>query len=279
MKLNIFIAIAMALVISSCQDSKNNTDKSTTMDSSKTSVNIKEDSVTYNEGGTNMKGYVAYNDNNKGKMPAVLVVHEWWGLGDYTRSRAKQLAELGYIAMAVDMYGDGKNAANPGEAQALAMPFYKDPQLAYSRLNAAINKIKTYAQTDTTQIAAIGYCYGGYVVLNAAKLGADLKGVVSFHGNLTGVAPDKQKLKAKILVCHGAADKFVKQEEVDAFKHAMDSAGITYTFKSYPDATHAFTNPASTANGKKFSMPIEYNAAADSSSWNDMKTFFGTIFK
>ena len=279
MKLNIFIAIAMALVISSCQDSKNNTDKSTTMDPSKTSVNIKEDSVTYNEGGTNMKGYVAYNDNNKGKMPAVLVVHEWWGLGDYTRSRAKQLAELGYIAMAVDMYGDGKNAANPGEAQALAMPFYKDPQLAYSRLNAAINKIKTYAQTDTTQIAAIGYCYGGYVVLNAAKLGADLKGVVSFHGNLTGVAPDKQKLKAKILVCHGAADKFVKQEEVDAFKHAMDSAGITYTFKSYPDATHAFTNPASTANGKKFSMPIEYNAAADSSSWNDMKTFFGTIFK
>ena len=278
MKINTLIAITISIAAVSCNDSKSNVDKSTTMDSSKTSMYIKEDSITYSEGGTNMKGYVVYDDQSKAKRPAVLVVHEWWGLGDYTRSRAKQLAELGFIAMAVDMYGDGKNGSNPAEAQALAMPFYKDPQLAYTRLNAAINKIKTYPQTDTSQIAAIGYCYGGNVVLNAAKLGADLKGVVSFHGNLTGVAPDKQKLKAKILICHGASDKFVKQEEVDAFKHAMDSAGIAYTFKSYPDATHAFTNPASTANGKKFSMPIEYNAAADSSSWNEMKSFFGKIF-
>jgi dienelactone hydrolase len=145
-------------------------------------------------------------------------------------------------------------------------------------LDAAINKLKTYAQTDKENIAAIGYCYGGFVALNAAKLGADLKGVVSFHGNLSGAPINKDLLKAKILVCHGEADDFVNKE-VEPFKKAMDSAGVDYTFKSYPNATHAFTNPAATQKGKKFKMPIAYNAAADSASWNDMKNFFNRIFK
>ena len=278
MKLNLFLGIAVTLSAVACNDSKT-TDKSTTMDSSKTTMNIKEDSVTYSDGSINLKGYISYDDNNKGRRPAVLIVPEWWGLGNYTRGRAKQLAELGYIAMALDMYGDGKIAADPKEAQALAMPAYKDPTITLTRVNAAMNKLKEYTQTDTGKIAAMGYCYGGFVVLNAAKLGADLKGVVSFHGNLTGVPVDKQKLKAKILVCHGAADQFVKQEEVDAFKHAMDSAGVDYSFKAYPNATHAFTNPAATEMGKKFSMPIEYNAAADSASWKDMRAFFEKVFK
>jgi dienelactone hydrolase len=185
---------------------------------------------------------------------------------------------MGYIAMAVDMYGEGKIAADPKEALELATPYYKDPTLTKTVLDAAMNKLKTYQQTDSANIAAIGYCYGGFVVLNAAKLGADLKGVVSFHGNLSGVPVNKQLLKAKILVCHGEADQFVKPEEVNAFKHSMDSAGVDYTFKSYPNATHAFTNPAATENGKKFKMPIEYNAAADSASWKDMKEFFAKIF-
>ena len=126
-------------------------------------------------------------------------------------------------------------------------------------------------------MAAIGYCYGGYIVLNAAKLGAKLNGVVSFHGDLSGVPVNKDSLKAKILICHGEADQFVNPE-VAAFKKSMDSAGVDYTFKSYPNATHAFTNPAATENGKKFNMPIEYNAAADKASWNDMKEFFKGIF-
>lgn len=242
-------------------------------------VSIKEDSVSYTLDGKTYKGYVTYNANNNDKRPGVLVVHEWWGLTDYPRSRAKQLAELGYIAMAVDMYGDGKTADDPATAQALATPFYKDPALTKTRLEAALNKFKSYSQLDTSNVAAIGYCYGGFVVLNAAKLGADLKGVVSFHGNLSGVPVNKQLLKAKILICHGAADSFVKQPEIDAFKHAMDSAGVAYTFKSYPNATHAFTNPAATEKGKKFNMPIEYNAAADTASWNDMKDFLNKIFK
>jgi dienelactone hydrolase len=241
-------------------------------------VSIKEDSVTYSAGGTNFKGYVVYDNNKTGKRPAVLVVHEWWGLNDYTRSRAKQLAELGYIAMAVDVFGDGKTAADPKQAMALTQPFYQLPLITKSRLDAAINKLKEYQQTDTSKMAAIGYCFGGFVVLNAAKLGSNLKGVVSFHGDLSGVPANKDLLKAKVLVCHGEADKFVSSENVAAFKKSMDSINADYTFKSYPNATHAFTNPAATENGKKFSMPIEYNAAADSASWNDMKNFFAKIF-
>ncbi len=260
----------------SCNDQSSSNQTNTGKDS--TTVAIKEDSVTYTLDGKTFKGYVVFDSNKQDKRPGVLVVHEWWGLNEYPRKRARQLAELGYIAMAVDMYGDGKTADDPQTAQELATPFYKDPQLAKTRLDAALNKLKEYKQVDTANIAAIGYCYGGFVVLNAAKLGADLKGVVSFHGNLSGVPVNKQLLKAKILVCHGAADQFVKQTEVDAFKHSMDSAGVDYSFKAYPNATHAFTNPAATEKGKKFNMPIEYNAAADTASWNDMKDFLNRIF-
>jgi len=280
----LFISLGITSVfVVGCNSPSNNTETTTSSTDSvitvpPNTVSIKEDSVTYSAGGTNFNGYVVYDGNKTGKRPAVLVVHEWWGLNDYPRSRAKQLAELGYIAMAVDMFGDGKTAADPKQAMALTQPFYKLPLIAKSRLDAAINKLKEYEQTDTSKMAAIGYCFGGFVVLNAAKLGADLKGVVSFHGDLSGVPIKKDLLKTKILVCHGEADKFVTLENVAAFKKSMDSVNADYTFKSYPNATHAFTNPAATENGKKFNMPIEYNAPADSASWNDMKSFFAKIF-
>lgn len=262
----------------SCNNQSSSSEKSATNDTATVkTVAIKEEPVTYTVNGKNYDGFVTYDSNQAGKRPAVLVVHEWWGLTDYPRMRAKKLAELGYIAMAVDMYGDGKIANDPKTAQELATPYYKNPTLSKTMLDAAIAKLKTFPETDTSKMAAIGYCYGGYIVLNAAKLGADLKGVVSFHGDLSGVAPDKKMIKAKILVCHGDSDQFVNPE-VANFKKAMDSAGVEYTFKSYPNATHAFTNPASDENGKKFNMPIKYNAAADSASWNDMKDFFKKIF-
>ena len=274
--MSLFIGLVAAV---SCNSQNSNTTTNTNKDSAAPkTVAIKEEPVTYSAGGKNFNGYVIYDSNQVGKRPAVLVVHEWWGLTDYPRSRAKQLAELGYIAMAVDMYGDGKTAADPKEAQALATPYYKDPTLAKTRLDAAINTLKTFPQTDTSKMAAIGYCYGGFIVLNAAKLGADIKGVVSFHGDLSGVPVNKDLLKAKVLVCHGEADQFVTKEAVNSFKKSMDSAGVAYTFKAYPDATHAFTNPGATELGKKFNMPIKYNAAADTASWNDMKTFFAKIF-
>ncbi|ANE51754.1 dienelactone hydrolase family protein [Flavisolibacter tropicus] len=278
-----FAMLTLAVLATSCNsnDSKSTTTTNdTTMTTQPSSAaQLKEENVTYTEDTVTANGYIVYDAAKEGKRPAVLVVHEWWGQNDYTRSRAKQLAELGYIAMAVDMYGDGKTAANPKEAEAMAMPFYKNPQMTLTRLEAAMNKLKTYPQVDTANMAAIGYCYGGFVVLNAAKLGAPLKGVVSFHGNLSGVQPKKDLLKANILVAHGAADKFVSEAEVAAFKKSMDSIGANYTFKAYPNATHAFTNPAATETGKKFNMPIEYNGAADTASWNDMKAFFATIFK
>ena len=239
---------------------------------------IREDAVSYTAGDLTMNSFVAWDETSDKKRPAILVIPEWWGLNDYAKGRAKQLAELGYIAMAVDFYGNGKTADNPDSAGKLAMPFYKDIPLAKSHFDAALAKLKSYPQADTAQIAAIGYCFGGAQVLNMARLGEDLKGVVSFHGNLAGVPADKKLLKAKILVCHGEADQFVKPAEVTAFKKQMDAIGADYTLKTYPGATHAFTNPNSTAVGEKFKMPIAYNAAADTASWAEMKTFFGKIF-
>lgn len=240
---------------------------------------VKTESVSYGTDSAKLTGFVGYDSSLDTKRPVVLVIHEWWGLNDYIKSRVKQLAELGYLAIAVDMYGDGKMGANPDEAGKLSMPFYQNPALAKSRFDAALTKIKTYAQADTTKIAAIGYCFGGGIVLNVARLGEPLNGVVSFHGSLVGTPADKSLLKAKILVCHGADDQFVKPEEVATFKKQMDSIGADYTFKQYAGATHAFSNPAATEMGQRFKIPIAYNAAADSASWKEMKDFFGKIFK
>ena len=278
LKLPAISLIAIVALGISCNNSTTN--KITTMnnnDSTTSDKNIKEEAVNFTIEGKNYLGFAYYDENVKGKRPGIIVVPEWWGLNDYPKSRAKQLAGLGYIALAIDMYGDGKLGNDPQAAMALASTYYKDPGLSKVHIDAAIDKIKSFPQTDTSEIAAIGYCFGGFVVLNAAKLGARLKGVVTFHGGLGGVAPDKNLLKAKILVCHGGADEF-ENPHVAEFKKQMDSVGANYKFIIYPGATHAFTNPASTENGKKFNMPIKYNAAADTASWNDMKIFFKELF-
>lgn len=229
--------------------------------------------------GTPLKGYIAYDANKKGKRPAIVVIPEWWGCNDYARYRADMLAGLGYIAIAADFYGRGKEGPTPKEAGELATPFYQNPSLAKERIEAAINKVKEYEQTDATQMACIGYCFGGSMSLNAANMGMDFKGVVSFHGGLAVVPAEAGKTKAKVLVCHGAADKFISEEELKKFRDNMDAAKVDYSFIAYPDATHAFTNPDATDTGKKFSIPIAYNMTADKKSWEDMKAFFKTIFQ
>jgi dienelactone hydrolase len=241
-------------------------------------MKIKEENVTYKSDTTMLNGFVAYDESSTEKRPAVIVVPEWWGLNEYPKERAKQLAELGYVAIAVDFYGNGKIAANPDEAMKLAGPFYANPALVKSRLDAALAKLKEYSQVDTNQIAAIGYCFGGSMVLTGATLGENFKGVVSFHGGLKGITAKKDLLKSSVLVCHGEADNFVPEADVAAFRTSMEAAGADLTFKSYPGATHAFTNPEADENARRFKMPIAYNAAADSASWNDMKSFFGKIF-
>jgi|ERR1051326_4747821 dienelactone hydrolase len=240
---------------------------------------IKEENVSYSLDSVSMNGFVAYKDSANAKLPIVMIVHEWWGINDYVKNRAKQLAALGYFAMAVDLYGNGKTADDPDNAGKLAGPFYANPQMAKDRFDAALAKAKSYAAADANKIAAIGYCFGGGMVLNFARMGEDMKGVVSFHGSLLGVPADKSKLKAEILVCHGADDKFVSEQDVKTFKHQLDSIGANYRFVSYHGATHAFTNPNATEKGKKYNMPIAYNAQADSASFNEMKMFFNKIFK
>lgn len=281
------MTIATLVFFSACNNQSNSSSTSDTTGSSTDSTmketakapSLKEENVTYSGNGVTMHGYVVYDANKEGKRPAILVVPEWWGLVDYPKMRARKLAELGYIAMAVDMYGNGKIADNPGDAGKMSGLVYQNLKMTKSRFDAALAKLKTYSQVDTSNIAAIGYCFGGGVVLNVARLGDDLKGVVSFHGGLIGAPANKNLLKAKILVCHGMADQFVKPEEVEKFRKQMDSIGADYTFKQYPNATHAFTNPASDANAEKFKMPVKYNPQADSASWNDMKDFFARIFK
>jgi len=243
-----------------------------------TAPKLKEETVSYTVDSLKMNSYIVYDENKQGPRPAILVVHEWWGLNDYAKRRARMLAELGYTAMAVDMYGNGKMGNDPQQAQALAMPFYYHPDMAKKHFDAALEQLKKNSSVDTTQIGAMGYCFGGAVVIGAARLGEDLKGVVSFHGNLNVVPARKDLLKAEMLICHGDSDTYVSPAEVAQFKKQMDSIGAKYTFKHYANATHAFTNPDATANGEKFKMNIKYNAAADTASWNDMKEFWRRIF-
>ena len=268
--------LALSINLASCNNAE--TEKKEPVAEAK-AFKLVEQNVDYTGDGINMKGYIAYDGNDSAARPAVLVVHEWWGLTDYPRRRARELAELGYVAMAVDFYGEGKTADNPDSAGIYAKPFYSNAQMTKARFDAAVAKLKTYPQVDGSKLAAIGYCFGGAQVLNLARMGEDLKGVVSFHGNLLGVPLDKSKLKAAMLICHGAADPFVRPAEVTMFRKEMDSIGAAYTFKAYDGALHAFTNPEATELGVKFKLPIKYDAAADTASWSEMKIFLKQVFQ
>ena len=282
MKLQTLISagtLSCIIFLSSCNSDEKESGKSETTKTETKTPKLKEETVSYKIDTLNMGSYVVYDENIEGKRPAVLVVHEWWGLNDYIKRRARMLAEMGYIAMAVDMYGNGRMGNDPAGAQALAMPFYMHPDMAKKHFDAALEELKKNPKVDQSKIAGIGYCFGGGMLLNLVRMGEPLNGVVSFHGSLVGTPADKNLTKAEILVCHGDADSFVPKDQVEMFKKQLDSIGKSYTFKSYPGATHAFTNPDATEIGKKFKMPIEYNAAADTASWNDMKDFFARIFK
>jgi len=276
----LFFNAGLLMILMSCNNkSSNNNNQTASMDTTLSTPSIKTAEVIYTSNGQQSNGYIAYDENRKGRLPIVVIIPEWWGLVDYTRSRARQIAELGYFAIAADLFGSGKTAANPQEAMDLTKPYYVKPELSKPAVEDAIAKAATFPQADSTRVAAIGYCFGGFVVLNATKLGTPLKAAVSFHGGLGGVQPKKGVVQADILVCQGGADQFVPEADQLAFKKSMDSAGIRYTFISYPGAMHAFSNPNATALGEKFKLPIAYNAAADSASWKDMVSLFQTAMK
>jgi len=236
--------------------------------------------IKYELDGISLTGYLAYDDKLKGKRPGVLVVHEWWGLNDYVRSRARKLAELGYIAFALDMYGDGKLAKHPKDAGRFAAQVKKNMKLEAARFDIALKQLTANELTDAERIAAVGYCFGGGVVLEMARRGKPLKGVVSFHGSLdASQAARKGEIKAKILVLNGAEDPFVKEESIIAFRKEMKDAEAKVQFVNLAGAKHSFTNPGATAIGKKFGLPLEYNKQADQKSWQQMIVFLKGIFE
>jgi len=234
--------------------------------------------VSYRAGDTLLKGYLAYDDAVQGKRPGILVVHEWWGHNAYARKRAEMLAGLGYTALAVDMYGDGKTADHPEDAGKFSGAVRRNLPLMKARFDAARAFLNTQAGVDPGKNAAIGYCFGGSVVLEMARAGEDLDGVVSFHGSLGGLSPVTGTVKARILVLNGADDPFTSAEQIDVFRDDMDAAGADYIFINYPGAKHSFTNPDADTFGRQFGLPLAYNADADAASWQAMQDFFNEIF-
>lgn len=236
--------------------------------------------TSYEADGQKYVAYIAYDDAIKDKRPGVLVVHEWWGHTPYVRKRAEMLAKMGYVGMALDMYGDGKTASHPKDAGGFAQAAMADFPKAKRRFEAARALLARQPQTDARHIAAIGYCFGGSVVLNMARAGEDLDAVASFHGALATTQPaEPGGVKAKVFVANGATDPMIKPEDVLNFHEEMRAAGVEFTYLEYPGVKHSFTNPDADRFGKEFNMPLAYDAHADAHSWAMMKTFLDQAFR
>jgi dienelactone hydrolase len=244
------------------------------------SAKIVTRAVPYEHDGVKLEGYLAYDDakTSGGKLPGVLVIPEWWGLNEYPKSRAEQLAQLGYVAFAADMYGAGVATTDPKKAGQLAGQFYGKPLMA-ERAKAGLDQLLQPGLVDRSRVAAIGYCFGGATVQALAWSGAPIAGIVSFHGSLIPPPASASSLKTKVLICHGAIDPFEKKEDIDAFKKAIDDAKLDYQFIMYAGAVHAFTNPNADKVAQEAGLKgIGYNAEADHRSWRHMQDFFAEIF-
>lgn len=237
---------------------------------------IRTETVEYKQGETVLEGYLAYDDAVEGKRPGVLIIHEWTGLGSYVKKRAEQIAALGYVAFAADIYGKGVRPANPKEAGAQASIYKKDRSLMRERAAAGLAVLNEHALTASSKTAAIGYCFGGMGVLELARSGAAIQGVVSFHGSLdTPRSEDAKNIQGKVLVLHGADDPHVPAKDIQAFEKEMRDAGIDWQIVHYGGAVHAFTNSEA---GNDASKGAAYNEKADRRSWEAMKSFLAEIF-
>lgn len=228
--------------------------------------------VTYQQDGKTLKGYLAWDDAKKGAHPGVLVIHEWWGLNDYTKMRTRQLAEMGYVAFAADMFGDGANTSDPKQAQAWYNEVTGAKGLMASRSQAALDVLKKQPGVDAKHLAAIGFCFGGSTVLQLAYSGAPLEAAVTFHGGLMAPTAEQAKaIKAHMLLLHGEEDTFVNPEDIDATKKALDAGKVDWYMVTYAHAVHAFSNP----KADDYKIPgIGYNERAATRSWEEMQQFF-----
>jgi dienelactone hydrolase len=238
---------------------------------------MKKELIEYRHSAAVLEGYLVHDEQVKVKRPGVIIVHDWYGLNDYARGRTEQLANLGYIAFAIDMYGKGIRPKNAEEAAELAGIYRSDRRLMRARAAAGLETLRGQQLADTDRIVAIGYCFGGGTALELARSGAELSGVVSFHGNLDTPSPgDAKDIKAKVLVLHGADDPLVTREQVHAFQEEMRTAAVDWQMVIYGRAVHSFTNPGS---GSDPSRGLAYNEKADRRSWAAMRLFFDEIFR
>jgi dienelactone hydrolase len=241
------------------------------------SAAVQTKKITYKHGDLECHGFLAWDDAVSGPRPGVLVVHEWWGLNDYARGRAEQLAKMGYVAFAADMYGEGKSTEHPKEALAMATKVRTNVQDWRQRATAALDVLKAQPQCDKTKLAAIGYCFGGSTCLQLAYSGADLKAIATFHAALPAPTPEEaNRIKPAILVCNGADDTFIPEPMIKAFRAALDKAGAKYAFVAYPGTVHSFTVP----DADKQNLPgMKYNKSADEDSWKQMTALFAEKLK
>ncbi len=236
---------------------------------------IHTETVEYKHGAAVLEGYLAYDDAVQGKRPGIVLVHDWMGVGPYAKSRAEQIAGLGYVAFAIDMYGKGIRPTDPKDAGAQASIYKSDRKLMRDRAEAGLKVLQSNPLTDPSRIAAIGYCFGGTTVLEMARSGADLKGVVSFHGGLDTPNPnDAKNIKGKVLILHGANDPYAPAKDVRAMEDEMKNAGVDWQLVLYGGAVHSFTNPGS---GNDPSKGAAYNSQADKRSWEAMKLFLKEV--
>ena len=244
-----------------------------------TDAEIKGQEVSYRAGDTTLKGYLASNTQQSGPRPGVLLVPEFWGQNDYVRKRARMLAERGYVALALDMYGDGKMAQNLDEARKFSGEVRANLPMAKDRFLAALELLKSQPEVDGNRIAAFGYCFGGGIALAMARMGVDLAGVASFHGGLATETPAKKgDIKGSLLIMNGADDPLITPENIADFKQEMTNAGVDFTFIDYPGAKHAFTNPDADRIGQQYQLPVAYNESADHQSWDESQRFLKAIF-
>ena len=232
--------------------------------------------VDYSEGNTALQGKLVYDDSLIGKRPGVLVFHEWMGPTSYELNRAQQLAQMGYAAFVADVYGKDVRPKNQNEAREQATKYKSDRPLMRERARAALETFRKQQTVDPAHIGAIGYCFGGTTALELARSGADIAGVVTFHGGLDSPDPnDTQHIKAQILVLHGANDTTMSPEVVSAFLDGLRKSSADWQFVEYSGARHGFSNPA---NGNDPKSLVAYNEKADRRSWGAMKDFFSEVF-
>ena len=274
---------SLSLALLSCSGNQEKTGEAqmdNTVEKEEVNVEMVGKTLNYSTDTVQMQGYIAYQEGAGKKMPGVLVVHEWWGHNDYSRKRADMLAELGYVALAVDMYGNGKTAQHPQDAMKFSSAVMQNFDAAKARFESALEQLKSHPAVDSSQIAAIGYCFGGSVVLSMANAGYDLDAVAAFHAGLQlPVWPEEGAVKGKVVVMNGSADPMVTADHVANFKKEMDEAGAQYEYIAYEGAKHAYTSKAADSLGAKFDIPLAYNAEADEQSWERMKELLDNAFE